>query len=138
MGDGLHIIGGDLQDCPAPAATWVDYLPSKIRPYFYLARVHRPSGILLLFYPCCECVFVMKAFSVGDLNHPAWSVTMTCYAYSAPMTTAWTYLGFFLVASQVFCAAGCIIDDMWDKDIDVATCEFSFVYLICAPCDIFT
>lgn len=46
---------------------------------------------------------------------------MTCYALSAPMTTLWTYLGFFLVASQVFCAAGCIIDDMWDKDIDAAT-----------------
>lgn len=107
MGDGLHIIGGDFQDCLAPAATWVDYLPSKIRPYFYLARVHRPSGILLLFYPC------------------SWSVTMTCYAHSAPMTTAWTYLGFFLVASQVFCAAGCIIDDMWDKDIDVATSRTS-------------
>lgn len=92
-----------LQDYPDPATTWVDYLPSNIRPYCYLARVHRPSGILLLFYPC------------------AWSVTMTCYALSAPMTTAWTYLGFFLIASQVFCAAGCIIDDMWDKDIDAAT-----------------
>ncbi|KAG1738473.1 4-hydroxybenzoate polyprenyl transferase [Suillus lakei] len=88
---------------PAPPPTWVDYLPFTIRPYFYLARVHRPSGILLLFYPC------------------AWSVTMTCYALSAPITTVWTYLGFFLVASQVFCAAGCIIDDMWDKDIDAAT-----------------
>lgn len=88
---------------PTPAATWVDHLPSNIRPYLYLARVHRPSSILLLFYPC------------------AWSVTMTCYALSAPMSTLWTYLGFFLVASQVFCAAGCIIDDMWDKDIDAAT-----------------
>jgi 4-hydroxybenzoate polyprenyltransferase len=55
---------------------------------------------------------------------------MTCYALSAPMTTLWTYLGFFLVASQVFCAAGCIIDDMWDKDIDSATCEHSIVQLI--------
>jgi 4-hydroxybenzoate polyprenyltransferase len=55
---------------------------------------------------------------------------MTCYALSAPMSTLWTYLGFFLVASQVFCAAGCIIDDMWDKDIDAATCEFSIIQLI--------
>ncbi|KAG1816462.1 4-hydroxybenzoate polyprenyl transferase [Suillus subaureus] len=103
MGNRSQIIRRHLQDFPAPTATWVDYLPSKIRPYFYLARVHRPSGILLLFYPC------------------AWSVTMTCYTLGAPMTTAWTYLGFFLVASQVFCATGCIIDDMWDKDIDAAT-----------------
>lgn len=103
MGDKSQISKLHLQDYPVPTATWVDYLPSNIRPYFYLARVHRPSGIFLLFYPC------------------AWSVTMTCYALNTPMTTAWTYLGFFLVASQVFCAAGCIIDDMWDKDIDAAT-----------------
>ncbi|KAG2072468.1 4-hydroxybenzoate polyprenyl transferase [Suillus decipiens] len=103
MGVKSLIIKRHLQDYPTPATTWVDYLPSNIRPYCYLARVHRPSGILLLFYPC------------------AWSVTMTCYALSTPMTTAWTYLGFFLIASQVFCAAGCIIDDMWDKDIDAAT-----------------
>ncbi|KAG2345946.1 4-hydroxybenzoate polyprenyl transferase [Suillus weaverae] len=46
---------------------------------------------------------------------------MTCYALSAPMTTVWTYLGFFLVASHVFHAAGCVVNDMWDKDIDAAT-----------------
>jgi 4-hydroxybenzoate polyprenyltransferase len=45
---------------------------------------------------------------------------MTCYALSAPMATAWTYLGFFLVASQVFHATGCVINDMWDKDVDAA------------------
>ncbi|KAG2141918.1 4-hydroxybenzoate polyprenyl transferase [Suillus clintonianus] len=103
MADKSLIIKQHLQECPTLAPTWVDHLPSNIRPYFYLARVHRPSGILLLFYPC------------------AWSVTMTCYALSAPIATVWTYLGFFLVASQVFCAAGCVIDDMWDKDIDAAT-----------------
>ncbi|KAG0704615.1 4-hydroxybenzoate polyprenyl transferase [Suillus ampliporus] len=98
-----------LQNHPTGTTTWVEYLPSNIRPYFYLARAHRPAagGTLLLFYPC------------------AWSVTMTCRALSAPITTVWTYLGFFLVASQVFCAAGCVINDMWDKDIDAATCKFS-------------
>ncbi|KAG1738472.1 4-hydroxybenzoate polyprenyl transferase [Suillus lakei] len=97
------IINNHLEDGgPAPAPTWVDHLPSNIRPFFYLARAHRPSGALLLFFPC------------------AWSVTMSCYALSAPITTVWTYLGFFLVASQVFHAAGCVINDMWDKDIDAA------------------
>jgi 4-hydroxybenzoate polyprenyltransferase len=46
---------------------------------------------------------------------------MACYTVRAPITMAWTYLGFFLVASQVFHAAGCVIDDMWDKNIDAAT-----------------
>ncbi|KAG1747843.1 4-hydroxybenzoate polyprenyl transferase [Suillus paluster] len=105
MKDKSVTIEQHLQSHPAQTTTWVEYLPSNIRPYFYLARAHRPaaSGTLLLFYPC------------------AWSVTMTCYALSAPITTVWTYLGFFLVASQLFCAAGCVIDDMYDKDIDAAT-----------------
>ncbi|KIK34404.1 hypothetical protein CY34DRAFT_812945 [Suillus luteus UH-Slu-Lm8-n1] len=96
------LIINHLDDYPAPAVTWVNYVPSNIRPYFYLARVHKSSGILSLFYPC------------------AWSITMTCYARSTPMPTAWIYLGFFLVASQVFHAIGCVINDMWDKDIDAA------------------
>ncbi|KAG1747854.1 UbiA prenyltransferase family-domain-containing protein [Suillus paluster] len=91
-----------LQNHPTPAGTWVDYFPSNIRPYLYLVRADRPAGTLLLFYPC------------------AWSVTMTCYALSVPIATAWTYVGFFLLASLVFRSAGCVINDMWDKNIDAA------------------
>lgn len=32
--------------------TWVDCLPVKTRPYFYLTRIDKPIGTLLLFYPC--------------------------------------------------------------------------------------
>jgi len=32
--------------------TWVDHLPTKVRPYFYLTRIDKPIGTLLLFYPC--------------------------------------------------------------------------------------
>lgn len=60
----------------------------------------------------------------------AWSVTMACYAVRVPIATAWNYLGFFLIASQVFHAAGCVIDDMWDKNIDAATGEFYILQLI--------
>ena len=59
----------------------------------------------------------------------AWSVTMACYAHSTPIKTAWAYVGLFFVASQVFRAAGCVINDMWDKDIDAAVREFiSFIH----------
>ena len=36
----------------APAKTWVDSLPPKVRPYLYITRVDKPIGTLLLFYPC--------------------------------------------------------------------------------------
>lgn len=102
MGE-TQLLNQHSEDYPAQAPTWVDRLPSSIRPYFYLTRIDNPAGTLLLFYPC------------------AWSVTMACYAVRAPVATAWNYLGFFLIASQVFHAAGCVIDDMWDKNIDAAT-----------------
>lgn len=64
-----------------------------------------------------------------DLNNLAWSVTMACYAHGTPISTVWTYVGLFLAASQVFHAAGCVINDMWDKDVDAAVrkCTFSSV-----------
>lgn len=37
-----------------PAKTWVDILPPKVRPYFYLTRIDKPIGTLLLYYPCSE------------------------------------------------------------------------------------
>ena len=35
-----------------PPKSWVARTPQKIRPYFYLARVEKPIGTLLLYYPC--------------------------------------------------------------------------------------
>lgn len=32
--------------------TWVDRLPIKWRPYFFLTRIDKPIGTFLLFYPC--------------------------------------------------------------------------------------
>ena len=37
---------------PPPPPTWVDRAPARIRPYLYLARIEKPIGTLLLFYPC--------------------------------------------------------------------------------------
>jgi 4-hydroxybenzoate polyprenyltransferase len=63
-------------------------------------------------------------YFVIDLYNLAWSVTMACYAHNAPITAVWTYVGLFLAAAQVFHAAGCVINDMWDKDVDAAVREF--------------
>lgn len=35
-----------------PPKSWVERVPEKIRPYLYLARVDKPIGTLLLYYPC--------------------------------------------------------------------------------------
>ncbi|KIJ70235.1 hypothetical protein HYDPIDRAFT_79081 [Hydnomerulius pinastri MD-312] len=86
----------------SPPATWVDHLPASVRPYFYLTRIDKPIGTLLLFYPC------------------AWSITMASYALEAPLTTPLTYIGLFGLGAIVMRGAGCTINDMWDKNLDKA------------------
>jgi hypothetical protein len=45
-----------LSSSPSPPVkSWVEYLPPKAWPYAYLARVDKPIGTLLLFYPCGLC-----------------------------------------------------------------------------------
>ncbi|KAH7887875.1 para-hydroxybenzoate-polyprenyltransferase [Phlebopus sp. FC_14] len=91
-----------LTGTPSPPITWVDRLPTSVQPYFYLTRIDKPIGTLLLFYPC------------------AWSITMASYALDAPLTTPLTYLSLFGLGAFVMRGAGCTINDMWDKDLDKA------------------
>ncbi|KAH8113334.1 4-hydroxybenzoate polyprenyl transferase [Phellopilus nigrolimitatus] len=86
----------------APAKTWVDNLPQRVRPYLYLTRIDKPIGTLLLFYPC------------------AWSITMASYALHAPISTPLTYLGLFGTGALIMRGAGCTINDMWDRNLDKA------------------
>jgi len=82
--------------------SWVERTPKKVRPYLYLARVDKPIGILLFYYPF------------------AWSITMASYALDLPIIILLTYLGLFGVCAFVTRALVCTIDDMWDRDIDKA------------------
>jgi len=85
---------------PAPVMTWVDYIPSNIRPFFLLARFHKPAGPLVSLYP-----------------HTL-SVTMACYAHNAPITTVCTRIALLFATFEMFRAAGCVVNDMLDKDLD--------------------
>ena len=42
------------QPTPPVQQTWVDRLPTSVRPYLYLTRIDKPIGTLLLYYPCSE------------------------------------------------------------------------------------
>jgi 4-hydroxybenzoate polyprenyltransferase len=63
----------------------------------YLGRYDRFKAILLLYYPC------------------TWSLTL-----GAPIIDIIyaKYMGLFFIGSVLMRAAGCIINDMWDKDLD--------------------
>jgi 4-hydroxybenzoate polyprenyltransferase len=75
---------------------WVSRAPSGLRPYLLLARLDRPIGIWLLFLP------------------GAWGILLA----EPPPGQTLRLLLLFAVGSVVMRSAGCIVNDMWDRDLD--------------------
>ena len=78
------------------AAGWVARLPEGWRPYALLMRLDRPIGSWLLFLPGLWA-FAMVA--------PSWGRGL------------WLTL-LFGVGSVLMRGAGCVVNDLWDRDID--------------------
>jgi 4-hydroxybenzoate polyprenyltransferase len=78
------------------ATGWVARLPPAWLPYLLLARVDRPIGIWLLFLP------------------GLWGILLV----QAPATETIRLIALFAVGSLVMRAAGCVVNDLWDRDID--------------------
>jgi 4-hydroxybenzoate polyprenyltransferase len=78
------------------ASGWVARLPRAWLPYLLLARVDRPIGTWLLFLPGLWGILLARA--------------------SAGETIRLVLL--FAVGSLVMRAAGCVVNDLWDRDID--------------------
>ena len=75
---------------------WVARLPPAWTPYALLARLDRPIGSWLLFLP------------------GLWSILLG----RAPAAPTLRLLVLFGVGSVVMRAAGCVVNDMWDRDLD--------------------
>jgi 4-hydroxybenzoate polyprenyltransferase len=78
------------------AEGWVALLPASWRPYALLARLDRPIGVWLLFLP------------------GLWGILL---ARPAPLA-ALRLVVLFAVGSLAMRAAGCTVNDLWDRDID--------------------
>jgi 4-hydroxybenzoate polyprenyltransferase len=70
-------------------------LPRAMRPYASLMRVDRPIGTWLLYWPC------------------AWSVAL------AGVRDHWALFAWLLLGAFVMRSAGCVYNDIVDKDLDV-------------------
>ncbi|KAL0083943.1 UbiA prenyltransferase family-domain-containing protein [Phycomyces blakesleeanus] len=79
---------------------WIDRLPPKVAPYIYLLRLDKPIGTWLLFWPC------------------AWSITLAASATNASVTQTGAMLALFGAGALTMRGAGCVINDLWDRDID--------------------
>ena len=92
--------------------TWVDeYLPSSWQPYARLARMDKPIGTWLLWWPCAWSTAAASA-SAAVPDASIWSSTSTIHALSL--------LTLFGVGAFVMRGAGCTMNDMWDRRIDAA------------------
>ena len=78
------------------AEGWIAGLPPAWRPYALLARLDRPIGVWLLFLP------------------GAWGIVL---AGPGVRRGAWL-LTLFALGAVVMRAAGCVVNDLWDRDID--------------------
>ncbi len=78
------------------ASGWVARLPPGLRPYILLLRLDRPIGVWLLFLP------------------GLWGILL---ANVSLYETARLVL-LFAIGSVVMRGAGCVVNDMWDRDLD--------------------
>ena len=78
------------------ASGWVAHLPASWRPYALLARLDRPIGAWLLFLP------------------GLWSILLA----RPPQAECARLVVLFAVGAVLMRAAGCVVNDAWDRDLD--------------------
>jgi 4-hydroxybenzoate polyprenyltransferase len=73
---------------------WVEYVPAMMRPYFYLMRLDRPIGTWLLLLPAWWSILLSGG--IGE----------------------WRLMVLFAIGAIIMRGAGCVINDLWDRDLD--------------------
>ncbi|MEM7651347.1 MAG: 4-hydroxybenzoate octaprenyltransferase, partial [Pseudomonadota bacterium] len=79
---------------------WIDKLPDHWHPYVYLARLDRPIGVYLLLLPSL------------------WGITLASSQLSGINFGVLGLLILFAIGAIVMRAAGCVINDLWDRKLD--------------------
>ncbi|MDX1581071.1 MAG: 4-hydroxybenzoate octaprenyltransferase [Alphaproteobacteria bacterium] len=93
----------ELRPADARPDNWVDkWAPRPARPYLRLMRLDRPVGAWLLLWPCWWAVALATA----------------CETCGEPQLPSWRLLLAFAAGALIMRAAGCVINDLWDRKID--------------------
>ena len=71
----------------------------NIKLFIELTRLNRPIGYMLLFWPCL------------------WGITIA-YDFDSELTKFYFYTLLFLLGSMLMRSAGCIVNDIVDKNFD--------------------
>lgn len=81
---------------------WVARCPKAIQPYLVLGRFDRPIGVYLLLFPCLMSYTMALFHTTPKPFEPH---------YALPYFL-------FIVGAIVMRAAGCVINDLWDHNLD--------------------
>ncbi|MEX2649423.1 MAG: 4-hydroxybenzoate octaprenyltransferase [Alphaproteobacteria bacterium] len=90
---GVYTMGEVTGQANLPHTSWVDrWAPEATRPYLRLARADKPAGTWLLLWPCW------------------WSLALA--------GAEWRLYALFGIGALAMRAAGCVVNDIADRDID--------------------
>ena len=84
---------------------------NQINLFIELTRLKKPIGFMLLFWPC------------------AWGLTLA-YDFSTSINTYFFYLTLFFLGSVLMRSAGCIVNDILDREFDAKVFEQETVQLL--------
>lgn len=79
---------------------WIGKLPENLRPYAYLARADRPIGVWLLLIP------------------GLWAIALSGHIPASSSFWPYILMVIFIIGSVTMRAAGCTINDLWDRNLD--------------------
>lgn len=78
----------------------IQQLPLRWQPYAMMMRLDRPIGWWLLLLPCW------------------WAIALAGGGIARMEARDWYLIGLFFVGAIVMRGAGCVINDLWDRDLD--------------------
>ena len=91
-----------LESCSTPRDGILSFLPTSVIPYAELIRLDKPAGTVYLFFPCLFSTLLAATY----------------LPVTPPATTLFSLTALFLSGAFIMRGAGCIINDLWDRDLD--------------------
>ncbi|KXN89207.1 4-hydroxybenzoate polyprenyltransferase, mitochondrial [Leucoagaricus sp. SymC.cos] len=74
--------------------------PASVSPYLELARVEKPTGFILMFWPF------------------AWGITMAAYRIKMPLQDYWRSMFECLIGAIILRTSACTVNDIFDRNLD--------------------
>ncbi|EPX74703.1 para-hydroxybenzoate-polyprenyltransferaseCoq2 [Schizosaccharomyces octosporus yFS286] len=89
-----------IKQLPTVKKPLFSQLSQRINAYAHLSRAFNPTGTFLLYSPC------------------TWSILMGAYSVNSNLFDVFKILALFGAGSFLMRSAGCVVNDLWDRNLD--------------------